>query len=201
MLFENREDAAKQLSKQIEVENLSDTLIIALPRGGVPLGLIIAEEHNLPLDVIHAKKIGHPLHPEFAVGAVAEKGDPIWSDSAPDNMDGAVEGVRSEIKRRRELYSEFLEAKEVSGKDIIVVDDGIATGMTMFAAIEALKNREARRIMIAVPIIPADTYSRLKKVVDNIFYVDVPTQFRGAVGAYYQDFSQVRDEEIKNMLE
>ncbi len=201
MLFANREDAARQLSQYIEIDNPSNTLVVALPRGGVPLGLVISQEHDLPFDVIHAKKIGHPFHPEFAVGAIAEEGQPIWSEAVPGDMEEAVENVRSEIQRRRELYSKFLEEKEVRGRDVIIVDDGIATGMTMFAAIDALKDRGARSVKLAVPVIPSDTYDKLKSRVDDIFYVEVPTQFIGAVGAYYRDFSQVSDEEIQNMLE
>lgn len=201
MIFENRDDAAKKLSEHIQIDNPENTLVIALPRGGVPLGLVISEEHQLPLDVIHAKKIGHPLHPEYAIGAVAEEGEPIWNDSLSQDMAKNVETVRSEIQRRREMYSNFLETKEIKGRDIILVDDGIATGMTMFAAIKALKKRGASSIKPAVPIIPPDTYERLKKEVDDIFYVEVPKHFIGAVGAYYKDFSQVSDEEIQNMLE
>lgn len=198
-MFKNREDAARQLSEHITVKNPDRTLVLGLPRGGVPLAKIIAEVHDLPLDVIHAKKIGHPQHPEFAVGAVAEGGEPIWSQSHSVRFD-AVEAVREEIRRRRELYDRFLESKEVADRDVILVDDGIATGLTMFAAIEAVKEKDAQTISIAVPVIPQDTYEKLIQQVDQVFYVEVPRVFLNSVGAYYQDFSQVDDREIEKLL-
>lgn len=199
MIFEDREDAARQLSQHITVESPERTIVLGLPRGGVPLAKIIAEEHNLPLDVIHAKKIAHPQHPEFAIGAVAEGGEPIWGQSLPVRQD-TVDAVREEIRRRRDLYDSFLDSKELADQDVILVDDGIATGLTMFAAIEAVKEKGAHKISIAVPIIPQDTYQKLIHKVDHIFYVEVPHVFLNSVGAYYQEFSQVSDSEIEKLL-
>lgn len=199
MIFNDREDAARQLSQRITVEDPENTIVLGLPRGGVPLAKIIAEEHGLPLDVIHAKKIGHPQYPEFAVGAVAEGGEPIWGQRLPVGPE-AVETVREEIRRRRKLYDNFLKSKEIRNRDVILVDDGIATGLTMFAAIEAVKKKDARKISIAVPIIPSDTYDKLTQKVNEVFYVEVPEDFRNSVGAYYRDFSQVDDSEIEKLL-
>lgn len=200
MMFKDREDAARQLSRHITVEHPESTIILGLPRGGVPLAKIIAKEHNLPLDVIHAKKISHPQHPEFAIGAIAEGGEPMWSQSLPHLGQDAVDAVRKEILRRRELYDRFLDSKEVAGQDVILVDDGIATGLTMFAAIDAVKEKGAHQISIAVPVIPQDTYEKLIQKVDQVFYVEVPHVFLNSVGAYYQDFPQVSDSEIEKLL-
>ncbi|HLR92201.1 MAG TPA: phosphoribosyltransferase family protein [Atopostipes sp.] len=108
--------------------------------------------------------------------------------------------VRLELKRRRKQYDKFLTQRPLSKKDVIIVDDGIATGMTMFAAIEAVKNQMPNRIIVAVPIIPKDTNRILESRVDEVIAIEVPSQFRGAVGAYYQDFSQVSDAEVEEMI-
>src|SRR5690625_1044994 len=109
--------------------------------------------------------------------------------------------VRLELKRRRKQYDKFLTQRPLSKKDVIIVDDGIATGMTMFAAIEAVKNQQPNKITVAVPIIPKDTYDRLESLVDQIVYIEVPSQFLVAVGAYYRSFPQTSDEEIQSMIE
>lgn len=203
MYFKDRVDAGNQLAEKLIIERPENTVILALPRGGIPLGIEISKKYSLPFDVIHAKKLVHPLQTEFAIGAVAEKGDPILNNEVAVEqkwIDQEITRVREEINRRRKLYDDFFNQKVLEGKDIIIVDDGIATGMTMFAAIEAVKNQNPRKIIIAVPIIPKGTYHRLKTLVDQIAYVEIPIQFLGAVGAYYQQFPQVSDKEIQTMI-
>lgn len=203
MYFIDRIDAGKQLSEKITINRPENTLVLALPRGGVPLALEISKKHALPLDVIHAKKLVHPLQSEFAIGAIAEKGEPLLNEDVEIEqkwVDQEAIRVQEEIARRRELYNAFLVQQTLTGKDIILVDDGIATGMTMFAAIEALKKQQPNKITVAVPIIPKDTYYQLQSIVDQVLYIDVPQQFLGAVGAYYQQFPQITDKEIQTML-
>lgn len=203
MYFIDRIDAGKQLSEKITINRPENTLVLALPRGGVPLALEISKKHALPLDVIHAKKLVHPLQSEFAIGAIAEKGEPLLNEDVEIEqkwIDQEAIRVQEEIARRRELYNAFLVQQTLTGKDIILVDDGIATGMTMFAAIEALKKQQPNKITVAVPIIPKDTYYQLQSIVDQVLYIDVPQQFLGAVGAYYQQFPQITDKEIQTML-
>ena len=203
MYFIDRIDAGKQLSEKITINRPENTLVLALPRGGVPLALEISKKHALPLDVIHAKKLVHPLQSEFAIGAIAEKGEPLLNEDVEIEqkwIDQEAIRVQEEIARRRELYNAFLVQQTLTGKDIILVDDGIATGMTMFAAIEALKKQQPNKITVAVPIITKDTYYQLQSIVDQILYIDVPQQFLGAVGAYYQQFPQITDKEIQTML-
>src|SRR5699024_5086814 len=152
---------------------------------------------------VHAKKIVHPLQREFAIGAIAEKGETILNtevDVEQTWIDQEVHRVREEIARRRDLYDTFLKQEPLKEKEIILVDDGIATGMTMFAAIEAIKNQQPNKITVAVPIIPEDTYNHLKTLLDDIIYIEVPEQFLGAVGAYYQQSPQMSDEEMPTMI-
>lgn len=203
MFFRNRRDAGNQLAEKLTVNQPENTVVLALPRGGVPLAIEISKRHSIPFDVVHAKKIVHPLQREFAIGAIAEKGEPILNtevDVEQTWIDQEVHRVREEIARRRDLYDTFLKQEPLKEKEIILVDDGIATGMTMFAAIEAIKNQQPNKITVAVPIIPEDTYNHLKTLVDDIIYIEVPEQFLGAVGAYYQQFPQISDEEIPTMI-
>lgn len=203
MRFLGRLDAGEQLSKHIKITHPESTVVLGLPRGGIPLGLIIAENHNVPFDIVLAKKLVHPNYPEVAIGAIAEDGEPLLNPqfTLQDKwIDQEVIRVEEENKRRRELYDNYLEHQSLEGKDVILVDDGIATGMTMFAAIQAVKDKNPRHITVAVPIIPKETYYALEKQVDNISYVEVPNHFLGSVGAYYRQFSQLLDEEIVEMI-
>lgn len=203
MRFKNRTDAGNQLAQKLRINRPDQTIIVALPRGGVPLGLEISTIHHIPFDVVLAKKIVHPLQSEFAIGAIAENGFPIINETLDIDRKWIEEDtnrVRLELKRRRMQYDKFLTQRPLSKKDVIIVDDGIATGMTMFAAIEAVKNQMPNRIIVAVPIIPKDTNRILESRVDEVIAIEVPSQFRGAVGAYYQDFSQVSDAEVEEMI-
>lgn len=203
MRFKNRTDAGNQLAQKLKINRPNQTIIVALPRGGVPLGLEISTIHHIPFDVVLAKKIVHPLQSEFAIGAIAEDGFPIINETLNVDREWIEEDtnrVRLELKRRRKQYDKFLTQRPLSKKDVIIVDDGIATGMTMFAAIEAVKNQIPNRIIVAVPIIPKDTNRILESRVDEVIAIEVPSQFRGAVGAYYQDFSQVSDAEVEEMI-
>lgn len=203
MRFKNRTDAGNQLAQKLRINRPDQTIIVALPRGGVPLGLEISTIHHIPFDVVLAKKIVHPLQSEFAIGAIAEDGFPIINETLNVDREWIEEDtnrVRLELKRRRKQYDKFLTQRPLSKKDVIIVDDGIATGMTMFAAIEAVKNQMPNRIIVAVPIIPKDTNRILESRVDEVIAIEVPSQFRGAVGAYYQDFSQVSDAEVEEMI-
>lgn len=203
MQFKNRKDAGQQLAKKLHKHNRENTIILALPRGGIPLAIEIAKKLHLPLDIILAKKIGHPLQPEFAIGAMTEQGGLILDPDIhvdPDWFRNEKTRINEEINARRNQYNEFIEPQDLEGKEIILVDDGIATGMTMFAAIDSLQKEDIKKLTIAVPIIPPDTYYELEALVDEVIAVDVPTQFLGAVGAYYAEFPQVADEEIRQMF-
>lgn len=203
MRFKNRVDAGNQLAQKILNRRPDQTIVVALPRGGVPLGLEISNAHGILFDVVLAKKLVHPLQREFAIGVVSENGEPILNEEIDVDEKWIEEDtarVRMEIKRRRDQYNQFLTQHSLSGKDVIIVDDGIATGMTMFAAIESVKNQNPNRILVAVPIIPNDTNRILESMVDEVIAIEVPIHFKGTVSAYYQDFSQITDEDVENMI-
>src|SRR5690625_3747312 len=191
MFFKDRIDAGKQLAAQIVIFQPENTIVLALPRGGVPLALEISKKHSIPFDVVLAKKIVHPLQTEFAIGALAENGHPILNEDVvieQEWIDQDAQRVRDEIARRRKLYDQFLTQKSLKGKDIIIVDDGIATGMTLHAAIEAVKHQLPTKLAVAGPTIPKHRYDRLESLVDQTVYVEVPAQFLGAVGACCRSF-------------
>lgn len=203
MQFLGRLDAGEQLSDHIQVNEPENTVILGLPRGGVPIGLIIAKNHGVAFDVVLAKKLVHPRHTEVAIGAMVDDHEPILSpqfDLDEDWIHQETDRVKNENTRRRKLYDEVIPHQTIKGKDIIIADDGIATGSTMFAAIKAVKSQQPKSITVAVPIIPKSTYYALVKVVDNISYVAVPSHFLGSVGAYYRSFPQITDDEILDML-
>lgn len=203
MRFNDREEAAKQLTEKIKVDEPKNTIVLAMPRGGVPLGLTIADEFNIPLDVILAKKIGHPMNSEFAIGAMAEGGEPLINDDIHVSstwLEKRVKQITDEIDRRRAIYSELIEKQSLTDKHVILVDDGIATGHTMFAAIESVRSKKPLSISVAVPIIPEDTFKALEKVVDNIYYVQIPEVFLGSVSAYYENFPQLDDYKVQQLL-
>lgn len=204
MRFKDRLDAGNQLADKLHVKNPQNTVVFALPRGGVPLGLIVADKFDCPLDVLLAKKIVHPQFSEFAIGALAEKGELLLNPEVQveqDWINQETERVNKENQRRRNLYSKYIDKQAINGKDVIIVDDGIATGMTMFAAINGVQAEEPNSVTVAVPIIPKDTYQRLMDVANTVSYVEVPEYFLGAVGAYYQSFPQISDDEIIKMLQ
>lgn len=205
MKFKNRTDAGKQLAERLEVTDADHTVVLALPRGGVPLGIEIAEKHQLPFDIILSKKIGHPTHSEYAIGALSEHGDPILDETSaglldPEWLTTELKRIRNEMARRQRTYSKELTKQTLKGKTVILVDDGIATGMTMKAAIKAVEAQEAETVIVAVPVIPKDTYQELERLVDDVVVIEVPDIFQGAVGAYYMSFPQVDDEEVLDML-
>jgi predicted phosphoribosyltransferase len=203
MRFKDRTHAGDQLAKKVAIKDSNNAVVLALPRGGIPLGVSISKEHHIPLDVVLAKKITHPIQTEFAIGAVAEGGKPIPNTNAQIKQDWLETGlpqVREEIKRRRNLYDQVLTKQALKNKEVVIVDDGIATGMTMLAAIEAVKAEGPSRLTIAVPIIPKETHAKLAELVDEVFYVEIPKHFLGAVGAYYQQFPQLSDDTVSEIL-
>jgi predicted phosphoribosyltransferase len=181
-------------------------LVLALPRGGVPVAAQVAKKLNAPLDVFTVRKLGLPGHPELAMGAIASggirvlNGEVINSLRIPDDVINAVTAEEyQELQRRERSYRDELPPPEVEGKTVIIVDDGIATGSTMFAAIAALRELNAGRIIVATPTIARSTYEYLQKQADEVIAVIVPEEFYG-VGQWFEDFSQTSDEEVHQFL-
>jgi predicted phosphoribosyltransferase len=200
-ILKDRKEAGLLLSEKLEKYQDTDTLILAVPRGGVPIGYEIAKNLNLQLDIILSKKIGHPLNKEFAIGAVSL--DSFLIDPHPEVSQAYIE---SEIKYLRELleekYALYMGNRkpiDVKGKNVIIVDDGIATGNTLLACISMLRKNNPKKIIVAVPVVPADVVPVFKQKADEFIYLMAPIDF-GGVGRFYENFEQVNDDEVIRML-
>ncbi len=204
-VFANRDQAGRALAARLADEHLPGPLVVlALPRGGVPVALHVAQRLNAPLDLLLVRKIGAPWQSELAVAAVVDGGQP---EVVIDEETSAATGASSayidqqaqiewrEIERRRALYLRGRAAVPVQGATVIVVDDGIATGTTVRAALKALRRRGAARLVLAVPVAPHDTLTELRHEVDRIVCLAEPDPFR-AIGLHYEDFTQVSDDEV-----
>lgn len=206
MRFKDRTDAGIKLAQLLAPTYARvEGVVYALPRGGVVLGIEIARRLHMPLDLVIARKIGHPYNPEYAIAAVTERGEPVVNaeEVAPlprDWFQTQVKLQREEARRRREVYLDGRAPLSCRGQTAIVVDDGIATGLTMEAAIRELKHAHPARLVLAVPVAPADTGKRFRAEVDDLVAVDLPEYYLGGVGAYYQHFPQVTDEEVVALL-
>lgn len=205
MRFKNRKEAGKLLADALVGYKGEDTVIYALPRGGVVLGVEIASRLDAPLDLVIPRKVGHPDQPEYGVCAVTEDGHLVCSRQEISHLDPSwltaeVQKQQAEAKRRFKEYLTGIPHIDADGKTAIVVDDGVATGLTMLAAIEEIKDRGASKIVLAAPVIPSDVADRLKRYVDEMVALEIPTVYLGAVGAYYDKFDQVDDREVIRLL-
>ena len=205
--FFNRCEAGKLLAENLSVYvDRDDVLVIALPRGGVPVAAEVAKTLKAPLDVFVVRKLGLPGHPELAMGAIASGGVRVFNGEVvnalriPDEVIDAVSAEElTELQRREKVYRAALPRLDVEGKTIIVIDDGIATGSTMLAAVSALRQLNAARIVVAAPIIAASACREIQRQADEVVAVMIPERFY-AVGLWYEDFSQTSDEEVAELL-
>jgi putative phosphoribosyl transferase len=207
MIFTNRIDAGQKLAAALdEFKNAENTIILALPRGGVVVGYEVAKKLNLPLDIVVPRKIGAPGNPEFAIGAITETGEGIFDETTiaaygitKFYLEHEAKKEKAEAERRLKLYRGTRPPLDLKNKTVIIVDDGLATGLTMRAAIQKVKQMNAAKIVVAIPVTPPDTAELIKKEIDEIIYLDAPPFF-GAVGAFYEEFSQTTDEEVIKLL-
>lgn len=205
MLFRDRKDAAEKLSDALsEYSGRDDVLVIALPRGGVVIGRIVADRLGAPLDIVVPRKLGARMNPEYAVGAVTESGHVVWNEKERAQMDDGyadrvVREEKEEARRRLDLYRKGLPERDFKRKAVIVVDDGIATGFTIRAAISTVKAGDPARVVAAVPVGPPDTVETLRKEVDDLVVLSVPSLFF-AIGQFYGTFDQVEDDEVIALL-
>lgn len=205
MLFHDRYDAGRRLAEKLEAYRGQNVEVFALPRGGVPLGAAIAGSLNVPLNLIITKKIGHPHNPEYAVGAVSEMGSVVYnqdeiSEISPLWLEQEIKNLREEINRRRSVYLPGRCPTDLGGKTVVIVDDGIATGYTMAAAIEDLKKTKPTKIVVAIPVVPEEIALRIAGSVDELVALRIEKFYLGAVGSYYEDFNQLQDEEVIALL-
>lgn len=205
--FKNREEAGKILTeKLLEFQNI-DPVILALPRGGVPIAYEIALKLHAALDVVLVKKIGAPGHEEFAIGAIAEDEKPILNEKIisqykfnPDDIENMIIKRISEIRARSKVYRQKYPAIPLKGRNVIVVDDGLATGATMLAAISWLRTQDVKKIIVATPVSSKEAADEIKKNVDEFISLIIPENMM-AVGMWYKDFTQVSDEEVLKCLQ
>lgn len=205
MHFKDRQDAAKQLAHALKKYAGKDVIVYALPRGGVVLSVEVAKTLSAKLDLLIPRKIGHPYNPEYAIAAVTEHGSITASEHEISHVDPAwlaraVTLARQEAKRRRMLYLKNRKPITTNGKTAIIVDDGLATGLTMKAAIQELKRQKPKRIVVAVPVAPTSTVAELAQLVDDMIVLYVPAGFLDAIGSYYQNFDQVSDEMVIGLI-
>uniref|UniRef100_A0A7C3Z0H1 Phosphoribosyl transferase n=1 Tax=Desulfobacca acetoxidans TaxID=60893 RepID=A0A7C3Z0H1_9BACT len=203
--FRDRIDAGQRLAALLAKYRNQKAVVYALPRGGVPVGKEIAAALNCPLDLIIVRKIGHPLNPEYALGAIAEDGFLVVNEAELAKVDrqwfeAEKHKQLQEARKRRDLYLQGQEPIAATGRIAILADDGIATGSTMLAAVKKIKQEKPTKVVVAVAVSPQDTAQRLAQEVDEFVAVFIPEIFWGAISNYYDDFSQVSDEEVVHIL-
>jgi len=207
MVFKNREEAGRKLAIKLKgFQNKKNLIILAIPRGGLVIGKQLAQALNCSLDIIVTKKIGAPGNPELAIGAVGAMGEPVINRELAARV-GADEKYlqkeiasrQTEVERRIKEYRGDKPPPNLKNKIAIITDDGVATGATMEAAVEVVRQQEPKKIVVAVPVTSRDSLKTLEEKADEVIYLDAPIMFF-AVGQFYQDFPQTTDEEAKKLL-
>jgi putative phosphoribosyl transferase len=206
MHFADRRDAGRQLADALAHVPLHEPVVLALPRGGVPVGFEVARRLRAPLEVFVVRKVGAPGHVEFGIGAIAEGGTVLFDPRAvqalglgDDTLDELLRAEQGELDRRVRDYRGGRELPALAGHDVVVVDDGIATGVTAEAAVRAVRAMGPRRVTLAVPVCPPDSRDRLAQIADDVVCVLTPPDLR-AVGLWYERFDQTTDEEVAALL-
>ncbi len=207
-LLENRKEAGQRLAERLKSESTTwrNAIILALPRGGVPVAHEISKQLGLPLDVLLVKKIGAPNQPEFAIGAISETSEPIWNAQALSKMNlddeelsALAKEAQKKIQAQTRRWRRDRKPLSPTNRTVLLVDDGIATGMTVKAAIELLKKQGAKKVILAVPVSSSSAKRELEPLVDQLIVLETPTPFY-SVGQWYNDFSQVSDDLVTKVL-
>ena len=206
--FDNRVEAGRMLGARLAALRLANPVVLALPRGGVPVALEVARALDAPLDLLLVRKIGVPWQPELAVAAVMDGAEPVVvverhiqaeTGVKQEYIEQRAKEEFAEIERRRRTYLADRAPVPVAGRTAIVVDDGIATGTTMRAALKGLRRRNPARLVLAVPVAPPDTINELRQEVDDVVCLAQPSFF-GAIGYFYRDFHQLSDDEVISLM-
>ncbi len=208
MLFRDRTDAGSQL--RLALKSFYDdpvTVVLGLPRGGVPVAYEVARGLNLPLDIVCPRKIGVPGNPEFAIGAIGESGEGFFDEEAIVRLHIPQGYLEEEIARQRQIsrdrvstYRKGRSARDLRGKNTILIDDGLATGWTMRAAISTVRAEGASMVVVAIPVAPSETLADIRRLADEVVCLHTPDPFF-AIGEFYSDFSQTRDEQVVALLQ
>lgn len=204
--YRNRLEAGQALARELEIYRGIDTLVLAVPRGGIPVALPVVEMLGSEMDLIIPRKIGAPLQPEVAIGAVCEDGEVLLNPHmvrnlglGDDDINEAAAREVAEIKRRLHLYRGSRQPAQVTGRTVIVIDDGVATGFTITAALQSVRRHRPQELVLAVPVAPADTVETLAREVDRVVCPLQPDPFY-AVGHFYHNFEQLEDEDVQQLL-
>lgn len=207
MRFRDRVDAGQRLAAALgDYEGQPELLVLALPRGGVPVAAIVARSLQAPLDLLLVRKLGVPGHEELAMGAIATGDALVLNDDLiaslgirSDAIEMVMQAEARELQRRELAYRGERPVPQIAGRRVIVIDDGVATGATVKAAVKALRQKRPAEVIIAVPVAPPDTLLSLREDADQVICLQSPSPFYG-VGYWYQDFSQTSDEEVRELL-
>ncbi|MFO7768010.1 MAG: phosphoribosyltransferase family protein [bacterium] len=205
-IYRNRKEAGRRLAEGLErFRGEEDLIVLGLPRGGVPVACEVAEALGAPLDVFLVRKLGVPGREELAMGAIASGGvqvlnEEIARDVEEDARERVLEKEREELRRREEAYRGEREELDLEGRTALVVDDGLATGASMKAALEGVRASDPKKIVAAVPVGPPETVEELRSLADEVVCPETPRMF-GGIGQFYQDFSQTTDEEVRESME
>jgi predicted phosphoribosyltransferase len=202
MQFKNREEAGNLLAKKLIQYKDTNAIVLAIPRGGVPVGSIIADKLNLPLEIELSKKIGHPINPEFAIGSVTLHGvniDKNIKDVSEEYILEKSKKIKDELYKKFTLFMGNREQIDVKGKIVILVDDGIATGNTLIASIHAIKKRKPKKIVVAIPVSPKNTALIIDDLVDEFICLQISKDFH-SVGQFYEEFTQVNNDHVIKLL-
>ncbi len=205
--FLDRTDAGRELAKALEAyADRPDVIVLALPRGGVPVGYEVAHALRVPLDIITSRKLGVPGHEELAMGAIASGGVRVLNEDvvqalriSPEVIDRVAAAEHKELERREHLYRDGRPAPSLEGKTVLVVDDGLATGASMRAAVASVRQSKPARIVVAVPVAAPATYDEFLRKVDEVVCLATPEPFY-AVGSWFENFGQTTDDEVRELL-
>ena len=201
-MFRDRSEAGRLLAEKLRKYQNVPGVLLAVPRGGVPVAYEVAKELNMPLEIVLVKKLGHPLNKEYAIGAVGLKDMFVipHENVTEFYIQNQVQKIRTRLHEMQKKFMGDKEPQDIEGKTVIIIDDGVATGNTLLATIEILKKQKPKKIVVAAPVVSRSAAHKLTKEADELISLLIPDSFYG-VGVFYEDFSQVSDEEVLGYLQ